>query len=111
MEIKESMEELESVNLNPINIEEISESKKLLGMTPKFKTMYLRFEKGMEVTGRSHEGYASLFVYKGKINIEYETGEKFTVVKGSYLAVDARVKHSVSVEEPSEVVVTICFPD
>ena len=111
MEIKESMDELESVNLNPVNIEKISESKKLLGRSPKFKTMYLKFEEGKKLSSSSHNGYASIFVYEGKINLKFETGEEFQLEKGSYLALDGSVKHSAVVEAPSKVVVHMCFEE
>lgn len=99
------------MELKPVNIDEISESKKLIGMTPKFKTMYLNLEEGKELLNRSHNGCVSLFVYEGKINLRFESGEDFQLEKGSYLAFDGSVEHSVIVEAPSKIIAHMCFED
>ena len=49
----------------------------------------------------------SIFIYEGKVQISFESGEKFELNKGGYLAFDARVKHNVIAEIQSKVLVTI----
>lgn len=95
------------MELNPIDVNNINEPKKLLGMTPKFKTMYFDFEEGKGLPDHVHNGYASIFIYEGKVQISFESGEKFELNKGGYLAFDARVKHNVIAEIQSKVLVTI----
>lgn len=108
MEIKKTtMKFSEKMELNPINVDSISESKKLLGMTPKFKTMYFNFEEGKGLPNHVHNGYASIFIFEGKVNMEFESGEKFELDKGGYLAFDARVTHNVVAAVQSKVLVTI----
>lgn len=112
MEIKRTdMKVADKFELKPSTINGLDESKKLLGMTPKFKTMYFNFEVGKGLPNHVHNGYASIFVYEGKINLKFETGEEFQLEKGSYLALDGSVKHSAVVEAPSKVVVHMCFEE
>ena len=98
MEIKKTnLKVTDRMELNPIDVNSINEPKKLLGMTPKFKTMYFDFEEGKGLPDHVHNGYASIFIYE----------EKFELNKGGYLAFDARVKHNVIAEIQSKVLVTI----
>ena len=108
MEIKKTdMKIADKMEINPVSVDNIDEPKKLLGMTPKFKTMYFNFDKGKGIPDHVHNGYASIFVYEGKINIEFADGNKFELNKGDYLPFDARVKHNVIAEIQSRVLVTI----
>ena len=68
MEIKRTdMKVADKFELKPSTINGLDESKKLLGMTPKFKTMYFNFEVGKGLPNHVHNGYASIFVYEGKV--------------------------------------------
>lgn len=108
MEIKKStMKVADRMELNPVSTDSINEPKKLLGMTPKFKTMYFNFERGKGLPDHVHNGYASIFIYEGKVDMAFESGEKFELNKGDYLAFDARVKHNVIALVESRVLVTI----
>ena len=108
MEIKKTnLKVTDRMELNPIDVNSINEPKKLLAMTPKFKTMYFDFEEGKGLPDHVHNGYASIFIYEGKVQISFESGEKFELNKGGYLAFDARVKHNVIAEIQSKVLVTI----
>lgn len=108
MEIKKTdMKIADKMELTPISTDSVSEAKKLLGMTPKFKTMYFNFEKGKGLPDHVHNGYASIFIHEGRVNMEFESGEKFELGKGDYLAFDARVKHNVLASIDSRVLVTI----
>lgn len=109
MEIKKTNMKVASdkIDLNPVSTDNISESKKLLGMNPKFKTMYFNFEEGKGLPDHVHNGYASIFVHEGKVDMAFESGEKFVLGKGDYLSFDARVKHNVIAEVKSRVLVTI----
>ena len=108
MEIKKTnMKPADKMELKPISIDSINESKKLLGITPKFKTMYFNFEKEKGLPDHVHNGYASIFIYEGKVKMEFESGEKFELGKGDYLSFDARVRHNVVAEVQSRVLVTI----
>lgn len=112
MEIKRTdMKVADKFELKPSTINGLDESKKLLGMTPKFKTMYFNFEVGKGLPNHVHNGYASIFVYEGKVKMEFESGEKFVFEKGDYLAFDARVIHNVIAEVPSKILVNINFTD
>ena len=104
---KTNMKVVDKVELNPINIESLGDSKKLLGINSKFKTMYFNFEEGKGLPDHVHNSYASIFVYDGKVEITFTTGEKFMLDKGGYLAFDARVKHNVIAQVPSRVLVNI----
>lgn len=104
---KTNMKIAQKQELKPISIEELSEPKKLLGINSKFKTMYFNFEEGKGLPDHVHNGYASIFVYEGKVEIKFTTGEQFMLDKGSYLAFDARVKHNVIAQVPSKVLVNI----
>ncbi|MDO5516065.1 MAG: cupin domain-containing protein [Clostridium sp.] len=108
MEIKKTdMKVADKMALKPVSVDDLNEPKKLLGMTPKFKTMYFDFEVGKGLPDHVHNGYASIFVYDGKVKMEFESGEKFEFKKGDYLAFDARVRHNVIAEVPSKILVHI----
>ena len=50
MEIKKTnLKVTDRMELNPIDVNNINEPKKLLGMTPKFKTMYLKRVKDFQI--------------------------------------------------------------
>ena len=100
----------EKFQLNPINLSQVAEGKKQIGTTPKFRTMYFDFEKGEGLPQHTHNGYASIFIHKGKVTIEFISGEKFELSEGGYLAFDARVKHNVIAHIQSKVLVTISEP-
>ena len=108
MEIKKTnLKVTDRMELNPIDVNNINEPKKLLVMTTIFKTMYFDFEQGKGLPAHVHNCYASIFIYDGKVQIAFESGEKFELNKGGYLAFDARVKHNVIAEIQSKVLVTI----
>ena len=76
MDIKKTnMKISDKFQLSPINLSEVTEGKKQIGTTPKFRTMYFDFEEGKGLPNHTHNGYASIFVHKGKVNMEFEFEE------------------------------------
>lgn len=111
MDIKKTnMKISDKFQLSPINLSEVTEGKKQIGTTPKFRTMYFDFEEGKGLPNHTHNGYASIFVHKGKVNMEFVSGEKFELDEGGYLAFDARIQHNVIAQVQSKVLVTISEP-
>ena len=80
MEIKKTnLKVTDRMELNPIDVNSINEPKKLLGMTPKFKTMYFDFEEGKGLPDHVHNGYASMKV-KFKYHLKVEKNLNLTRV-------------------------------
>ena len=89
------------------NIDKIGESKEVVVFNPKFKVVYFDFEVGKGLPNHTHNGYASIQVIDGKVDIKFETGEEFELKYGDFLPFDARVEHNVIARETSKVLVTI----
>ena len=89
------------------NIGEIETNKALLSVNEKFKTVFFKFEEGKGLPNHSHNGYASIEVFSGRVDIEFLSGEKFELKTGDFLPFDARVEHNVIALEESKVIVTI----
>lgn len=92
---------------DPINIYKIESEREFLAHNEKFKTIYFKFEEGMGLPNHSHNGYASIQVVSGIVDMEFLTGEKFVLEAGDFLPFDARVEHNVIARELSKILVTI----
>ena len=55
----------------------------------------------------SHDGFASIQVISGFIDMEFVSGEKFELKEGDFLPFDARVEHNVIARETSKIIFTI----
>ncbi|WP_294353295.1 cupin domain-containing protein [uncultured Clostridium sp.] len=111
MEIKTTnMKIVDKMELNPVSTEGITATKELIGTNPSFRTVCFNFEEGKGLPDHVHNGYASIFIYEGKVDMEFESGEKFVLAKGDYLSFDARVRHKVIAKVQSKVFVTIAAP-
>ncbi len=89
------------------NINEVKEGKKIVAMNKKFKTICFVFEEGKGLPNHSHNGYASIFVYEGKVDFEFIGGEKYELNAGDFMPFDAREEHNVIAKIKSKVLVTI----
>lgn len=111
MEIKKTdMKIVDKYELNPVSTGNFTGPKEIIGTNPSFRTVCFNFEEGKGLPDHVHNGYASIFIAEGKVNMEFESGEKFEFSKGDYLSFDARVRHKVIAEVPSKVLVTIAAP-
>ena len=90
-----------------ININKIDTNREFLCENEKYKTIYFKFEEGKGLPNHTHNGYASIQVIDGKVDIKFETGEEFELKYGDFLPFDARVEHNVIARETSKVLVTI----
>lgn len=57
--------------------------------------MYFEFETGKGLPNHIHNGYASMYVISVNVEIEFNSGEKFTLSSGDFLPFDASVEHDV----------------
>ena len=90
-----------------ININKIDTNREFLCENEKYKTIFFKFEEGKGLPNHTHNGYASIQVIDGKVDIKFETGEEFELKYGDFLPFDARVEHNVIARETSKVLVTI----
>ena len=65
----------------------------------KFKTLFFKFEDGKGLPNHSHNGYATIQVVSGTVDIEFKDGD--------FLPFDARIEHNVISKGTSKVLVTI----
>ena len=96
--------------MNPININNIVTNREFLVENEKFKTLFFKFEDGKGLPNHSHNGFATIQVVSGIIDIEFENGEKFDLKEGDFLPFDARITHNVIARVCSKVLVTISQP-
>lgn len=101
------MKPINSINLKPVNIKNIDTDKEFLIINEKFKTLLFKFEVGKGLPNHTHNGYATVQVISGVVDIKFETGEKFTLKEGDFLPFDARIAHNVIAKEESKILVTI----
>lgn len=94
-------------DLNPININTLNTNREILVQNEKFKTVYFEFENGKGLPNHVHNGYASIYVINGSVEIEFNSGEKFILNQGDFLPFDARVEHNVIAKETSKIFVII----
>ena len=90
-----------------VNINQIEKDREFIHENEKYKTIYFKFEEGKGLPNHTHNGYASIQVIDGKVDIKFETGEEFQLKYGDFLPFDARVEHNVIARETSKVLVTI----
>lgn len=90
-----------------LNINSIAAGKEILDDNERFKVVCFNFESGKGLPNHSHNGPASILVCDGKVDIEFVTGEKFTLTKGNFLGFDARIEHNVIADGLTKVIVTI----
>ena len=93
--------------MNPININNIVTTREFLVENEKFKTLFFKFEDGKGLPNHSHNGFATIQVVSGTVDIEFKDGEKFELKEGDFLPFDARIEHNVISKGTSKVLVTI----
>ena len=71
------------------------------------KTLFFKFEDGKGLPNHSHNGFATIQVVGGTVDIEFKDGEKFDLKEGDFLPFDARIEHNVISKGTSKVLVTI----
>ena len=89
------------------NIKNNDVSREILTENNRFKTIYFKFEEGKGLPNHSHNGFATIQIVSGKVNIEFKNGENFKLEEGDFLPFDARIEHNVIAQELSTVIVTI----
>ena len=96
--------------MNVININKIDTNREFLVVNEKFKTLFFKFEEGKGLPNHSHNGFATIQVLSGIVDIEFENGENFELKEGDFLPFDARITHNVIARVCSKVLVTISQP-
>ena len=96
--------------MNVININKIDTNREFLVVNEMFKTLFFKFEEGKGLPNHSHNGFATIQVVSGIVDIEFENGEKFELKEGDFLPLDARITHNVIDRVCSKVLVTISQP-
>ena len=94
--------------MNVIN--KIDTNREFLVVNEMFKTLFFKFEEGKGLPNHSHNGFATIQVVSGIVDIEFENGEKFELKEGDFLPLDARITHNVIDRVCSKVLVTISQP-
>ena len=93
--------------MNKINVNEIETKRELLVENEKYKTLFFKFEPTKGLPNHTHDGYASIQVIDGIIDMNFTHGQAYELKKGDFLAFDARDEHNVIAIVVSKVLVTI----
>ena len=101
------MGNLDGFRSSIINVNKIDSNREFLAQNEKFKVVYFKFEENGGLPDHVHNGFATIQVISGLIDIEFKSGEKFRLNAGDFLPFDARVEHNVIARELSKVLVTI----
>lgn len=64
-------------------------------------------EESKGLPNHTHNGYASIQVIDGIVDMKFENGETFELKCGDFLPFDARIEHNVIARVTSKVLVTI----
>jgi quercetin dioxygenase-like cupin family protein len=97
------------MELKVTNLKNLETNREILVQNEKFKNILFRFEEGKGLPNHTHNGYATIQVISGSVDMVFKTGEKFTLNPGDFLPFDARIEHNVIAKELSSVLVTIIF--
>lgn len=100
------MKEL-NFNNNPINLNTIKANREFIANNDKFKTIFFRFEEGKGLPNHTHDGFATIQVIKGVVNMTFVNGESYRLKDGDILPFDANIEHNVIAEIQSEILVNI----
>lgn len=90
-----------------ININKIETNREFLCENEKYKTIFFKFEEGEGLPNHTHNGYASIQVIDGIVDMKFKNGEAFELKCGDFLSFDARIEHNVIARVTSKVLVTI----
>lgn len=93
--------------MKSININQIETNREFLVDNEVYKILFFKFEEGKGLPNHSHNGYASIQVLSGIVDMEFVTGEKFELKEGDFLPFDARIEHNVIARITSKVLVSI----
>ena len=69
--------------------------------------MFFKFEPTKGLPNHTHNGYASIQVLDGIVDMKFTDGEEFELNKGDFLPFDARKEHNIIARVTSKVLVTI----
>lgn len=90
-----------------ININKIDTNREFLIENEKYKILFFKFEEGKGLLNHTHNGYASIQVLDGIVDIKFTNDEVFELRDGDFLPFDARIEHNVIARVTSKVLVTI----
>lgn len=108
MEIKRTdMKVSKGYKFMPTTLQNENEEKKIIANNERFKTVCFNFEPGKGLPDHVHNSYATILIYEGEVDMEFEDGQKFNLKQGDYLPFDARIRHKVIAVVKSKVLVTI----
>ena len=96
-----------SININKINVNQIESNREFLVENEKYETLFFKFEPTKGIPNHIHNGYASIQVLDGIVDMKFTDGEEFELNKGDFLPFDARKEHNVIARVTSKVLVTI----
>ncbi|MGL4372275.1 MAG: cupin domain-containing protein [Turicibacter sp.] len=93
--------------LIPVQLNELTERKTIVADNDQFKTIAFNFESGKGLPDHTHDGFATIQMIKGTVEMKFVEGREFILNAGDYLEFDARVKHHVIAQVDSKCLVTI----
>ena len=93
--------------MNKINVNEIETKRELLVENEKYKTLFFKFEPTKGLPNHTHDGYASIQVIDGIIDMNFTHGQAYELKKGDFLAFDARDEHMLPISVKN--LYTICI--
>lgn len=96
------------INMDPINLQTIT-SKQILIQNDRYKVICFIFEPGKGLPNHTHNGFATIQVISGEVDMHFTDGPSYLLKAGDFLGFNARDEHHVIAKETSKVLVTIMF--
>ena len=93
------------VKLSDLN--QLTELKTIVAANEKFKTICFNFSAGGGLPNHSHNGFATIQVLDGEIEMLFQNGSDFELSIGQFLSFDARVEHNVVAKTDCKVLISI----
>lgn len=93
--------------MKKLNLNRIEANREIVTENDRFKTVYFKFDEGKGLPNHKHNGFATIQVISGEVDMEFANGERIELKVGDFLPFDARIEHNVIAKEVSKVLVTI----
>ncbi len=93
--------------MRQINLCNIETDREILADNEGYKVLFFKFEPTKGLPNHSHDGYATIQVLDGEVDMKFENGNEFELKSGDLLPFNARIEHNVTAKVPSKILVTI----
>ena len=93
--------------MKKINIKDLTEKSLRVFADDMLRVLYYEFEAGEKMPNHSHNGLAIIQIIEGKIDVKFDTGESFELVKDDLLQFNAAIVHNIEALDKTRMFITL----